>query len=246
MIIILEKYSFSKLSCFNQCKYQFFLKYIAKASKENNAFAEFGKFVHEILERYAKGELAVFELSDIYKDEFCLAISENFPYNKYTDLKEKYYIDGLNFFNSFSGLEDYEILGVEEKFKTNIDDEFLFIGIIDLILKDKAGNLIIRDWKSKNKFKSKKEMDEYAKQLYLYSIYVKEKYGKYPDKLEFGLFRSNEIQSIDFNKNDFDNANKWMIETVKEIEQCDRFEEYTDFYYCNNLCEFRNLCELKE
>ena len=56
------------------------------------------------------------------------------------------------------------------------------------------------DHKSKGKFKSKKEQAEYARQLYVYAKYVKEKYGKFPKVLIFNMFNAGELIKIPFNK----------------------------------------------
>ena len=244
--VYLEQYSFSKLSAFWQCKYQYFLTYIKREQKENNAFAQYGGFVHEILEKYAKGELEIFDLIKYYDDRYPFYVTKPFPYNRYVDLGEKYFEDGLRFFKNFQGLDEYEILGVEQKFQQVIKDDYILTGFIDLILKDKQGNLILHDWKSKNKFSSQKEKTKYARQLYLYSIYIKEKYGKYPDIMQFGMFRSDKTEKIEFSIEDFYEAFDWMDATVEEIRLCEDFDENTDYYFCNNLCDFRNICELKD
>ena len=61
-----------------------------------------------------------------------------------------------------------------------------------MILQDKSGEFVVWDWKSKAGFKNETEQKAYARQLYGYSLYVKEKYGHYPKKLCFGMFRQKE------------------------------------------------------
>lgn len=241
----MEKYSYSKLSTFHQCPYQYYLNYIERREGENNAFAEYGSFVHSILESYAKGSLSVFELLDKYKDEYIFNITKEFPYNKYKDLAESYYEDGIEFFSNFEGLEDYKILGVEDKFEEEINNDYILTGFIDLVLEDKDGNLILHDWKSKAGFKNKTELNKYAKQLYLYSIRLKRLYGKFPDKMQFGCFRKQETIQVDFSKEKYEEALKWMDDTVDKIRKCSSYEPKNDMFFCNNLCDFRFTCENK-
>ena len=70
------------------------------------------------------------------------------------------------------------MVATEEKVETQIE-VYNFVGYIDLILRDSDGYHIV-DHKSKSGFKSISERNAYLRQLYLYSIYVKEKYGEFP------------------------------------------------------------------
>ena len=67
-------YSFSKIKTFYTCKYQYYMNYVLpieqRPKKHENAFAQYGSFVHEILEKFFSGELAEFELTDYYAENF--------------------------------------------------------------------------------------------------------------------------------------------------------------------------------
>lgn len=241
-----ERYSFSKLSSWWTCPYGFYLRYILKdETGVGNAFASFGTLVHGLMERYAKGECKVEDLPDLYEWQFDVAVPEKFPYNKYVDLRDSYRKQGLSFLQEFEGYDDYEILGVEEEFELNVDD-WVFVGVIDLVFKDKDGRLIIRDYKSKASFKNAEEQHKYARQLYLYALYVKEKYGKCPDELQFLMFRKErEPLRISFNEVDLKEALDWAKLTVGEIRDAFAYPANCEEFYGNNLCNFRNTCKLK-
>lgn len=278
------RYSFSRLSAFWQCSYQYYLEYIKtpykckkcgdirklpkgspppklcikcdgsefeKVVKENNAFAEYGSFVHELLEKYALGEFAEYELLDRYEDEYPIYVNEEFPYNQYVDLADSYYNAAYAYLENFDGFDylipNYEILGVEKHFVLEFDS-FEFQGYIDLILKDPDDNIIIVDHKSKKTFKNKKERKEYARQLYLYSRYIKEVYGKFPTMLIFNHFRTGTPCVIYFKENEYNEAIEWAKNTVKAIESHKYWEGdvHIDDFYCNELCSYRNVCEYKE
>lgn len=245
-----ERYSFSKLSSWRTCPYGWKLRYIDGRSGEGNAFSSYGTFVHGIMERYANGELEIWDLPNVYEWEFESAIPQKFPKIAKLNMKDNYYKQGLSFLQEFEGYDKYEILDVERSFDIDIDD-WTFNGVIDLVFRDEAGRLIIRDYKSKASFTSKKEKAEYARQLYLYSMYVKEKYGEYPAELQFLMFRKNDLVVIPFDPAGVEEAINWAREIVAEIREafdyppmC-RFQTKNDTFYADNLCNHRGYCEFK-
>lgn len=241
-----ERFSFSKLSSFHTCKYGYKQTYIDGNRGEGNCFSSYGIEVHSLLERYAKGELALSDLPEVYQWEFDSAVNERFPNTKFCpDMRKLYYEQGLDFLKNFAGYEGKKILEVESRFEYNIDD-WIFNGVIDIALEDSDGKLIIQDYKSKSSFKTKREQAEYARQLYLYSPYIKEKYGKYPDTLRFLMFRKNNPVDIPFNEKDLDEALNWAKDTVREIRECWDFSPSCDEFFAQNLCNHRNYCDLRQ
>lgn len=243
----MEKYSFSKLSSFHQCPLQYYYTYIAHEQGEENAFAQYGSFVHSLLEKWGKGELAEYELLDEYENNFFDVVTQEFPPNKYTDLREKYYTDGERFCSEFDGVDAKEILGIEENFDEKMSsedgrDDFIVRGFVDLIYIDTKGRLVVHDWKSKAKFKNADEQKKYARQLYIYAYYIKNKYGRFPDLLRFHMFRNSKDVDIEFNESDYNEAIKWVQDTVKQIRDCREFECKPDDFYCQYLCDMRLKC----
>lgn len=196
------------------------------------------------MERYAKGEVEIWDLPRLYEWEFESAIPEKFPFNKYVKLRDSYYKQGLDFLKSFQGYDKYKILGVEQDFDSEIAD-WVFNGIIDLIFEDKNGKLIIRDYKSKASFKNAEEQREYARQLYLYSKYVFEKFGRFPDELQFLMFRKNTLIQIAFDLGDYQEAIDWANDTVKTIRDAFDYPPRCDAFFSENLCNHRKYCDLK-
>lgn len=238
-------WSFSRLNSFHQCKWQFKLQYIDCLKGENNFFGEYGSFLHNILEKYAKGELEVYELSSVYKKEYFGAINYPAPPNKFVDLNEIYYNAGKDYLNNFDGFEDYEILEVEKEFIFELEG-LKIKGFIDLLVKDKEGNLHIIDHKSSDPKSAKsKKAKEYWNQLYLYSIPIKDEYGVYPKQLHINAFRKQDWFTIDFDENEIDKIKTWVIDTVKMINEEEDWKPKSDAFFCNFLCNFRNICEYK-
>ena len=139
------EWSFSRINSFCQCKYEWYLQYIESAVGQNNFYAEFGKFCHTILEKYAKGELSLFELADYFDAHY----DEEVPsmvYHKTADIRQSYRDKAVEYFENIDlDLEKYEILGIEKKCNFTVGGK-PFVGYIDLLLRDKkTGGIIILD-----------------------------------------------------------------------------------------------------
>lgn len=258
-------YSFSRLNSFFTCPYEWHRVYIDCCDKENSAMAQYGTLMHEILEKYAKGELSVFELSTYYEDHFEEYVTYEFPPNKYVDLWQKYYDAGLDYLDNIDlDLDNYEILGVEQRVDFKIDGHD-FIGFIDLLLRDKhSGEITILDHKSASigilksggiAKKDRAHFDSFKKQLYLYAKPIIEQYG-HVDKLRWNLFKERNFIEIPFIQQEYEEALQWAADTIKRIEtetEWDVNDELTKAmidgkyppFYCMNLCSQRCSCPIK-
>lgn len=219
------RWSFSSANTYDTCPQAFRLGYLDALPRVDNAFSDWGTFMHSLMERYFKGELEFFELSQAYLDGYDEAVKCEFPPNKFCDLSQRYYAAGKEYLDSFDGtaFEDCEVVGVEQRVRLTIGGR-PFIGVIDLILKH-GDDFIIVDHKSKSAFKSKREQAEYARQLYLYALYIHEKYEKWPVKLVFHMVRNHgELVEIPFCLADCEAAQKWFIDTIDKIYADATFE----------------------
>lgn len=258
-------YSFSRLNSFYICPHEWRRVYIDCDDKDNSAMAQFGSLMHSILEKYAKGELEVFELSQYYMEHFDNAITYDFPPNKYVDLRQKYYDAGLDYLDNIDlDLSGYEILGVEKKVEFKIGD-YDCIGFIDLLLKDKkTGEIIILDHKSasigilksgKVSKKDREHFEQFKKQLYLYAKPIIQEYG-HVDQLIWNMFRDQRYIKIPFDQTEYENSIQWAKDTIKLIEtetewglnkefiKAQEEDKYPPFY-CMQLCSQRFHCAEK-
>ena len=265
-IIGTMRYSFSRLTSFDTCPYEWHRVYVDCADKDGSAFAQFGSLMHEILEKYVKGELSIFEISQFYIDHFDDYVTCDFPPNKYVDMRDKYYNAGLEYLDNIDlDLERYEVLGVEREVQFTVG-KYDCIGFIDLLLRDKeTDEIIILDHKSasikilKNGQISKKDVDHFdsfKKQLYLYAMPILEEYG-HVDKLKWNLFREKQYLEIPFDTNEYHESIKWAEDTIKRIESETEWDinpelvkaqldhKYPPFY-CTQLCSQRNTCPYKK
>lgn len=245
-------YSYSKIRSFYCCPYYFFKNYFDKPEDfvpEGHGTSDFGNYVHMILEKYAKGELAEYELYQYYVDNYGKYVRSSFvtqitdDFSK--DLWYVYYEGGKKYFAEFTGFGDLEILESEYEFYEEIENSFILHGKVDLICRDKEGKLVIIDHKSKSRFKNKAEKKEYSKQLYLYSHAVHSKYKEFPSTIGFNMFRTNQSIKFKFDYQEYNQTMDWLVRSVNEIENCVEFPAYPGTFYCNNFCTFRAICDVK-
>lgn len=242
--IILDdfKWSFSKLNTFDTCKYGFYLQYIEGREGIQNSFAQFGTCCHQILEMYAKNEIELFELVNQYEKLYPEIVTERFPPNKYVDLGENYYNQGLEYFTNFNGFDDIgEVVGVEKFIEFNIG-EYEFCGFIDLILKSNNDKIIIVDHKTKGKM-TKKEQNKYLKQFYLYSVPLIEEYKNNPESLRFNMVRFQNWIVEPFDSRKLEETKEWASNTIKDIYKEKDWKPCSNSYFCNFVCGQRRNCE---
>lgn len=240
-------WSFSRISSFHQCNYEWYLKYIEGQEKTNNYYGALGGFGHKIIEKFLKEELDIFDTAPYFEEHFAEEVPYDAPPNKYVNLKEKDYGLLLEHFQEIDfDIDKYEILGVELEVHFKVD-KYDVVGYIDLLIKDKeTGEIIVVDHKSssfkylKNGNVSKgnqEQFEKYKKQLYLYSIAVFDKYGVYPTKLRWNMFKDHKWLEIPFNKEEFEATKEWAEEQIHEIEEELLWlpNDESD-WYCRYLC----------
>jgi len=240
-----ETYSYSRVSCFEHCPYEYCSKYIECEPEKTNNFALYGSAVHSLLERYANGELDWLVLPEVYKWEVGNLLEEHpIPKMGKNELNDKYYEEGLHFFENFTGFGDAKILGVEKEYRTPIEGTDIVIhGFVDLIL-EQDGKLIIRDYKSRSGFKSKAEQAKYFRQLYLYTYLVKTDpdIARSPDELQLYLFRSGKVISVKYDESALQEALEWFLGQIACMKESFDFPPKPDFMYCVYLCGYRDRC----
>ena len=256
-----KTWSFSSVNSYENCPKCFYLSYLQDPplEKDQNAFDQWGTLGHSLFERYVDGELELYELGNTYENEYDEQVTLRFPPNKYVDLGESYHDKGKEYFENWEGFPDnWELIESEREIHLDIEGN-TFIGYIDLIVKDKdTGRYIVVDHKSKSKFKDEKEKEEYARQLYLYALYIKAEYGEFPSHLIFNMFRANDVVTIDFDEKNLEKAVEWFKRTIENIKKDDKFDDKIvisrrkkglpmkgfkkDDFFCNFLCGVRRFC----
>lgn len=262
-------YSYSQLTSFEECPYSFYLQKIDEdVNKEDlvdNCFGLQGSFIHDLIDKWAKGKISASKLPKEYEKNYEKKVGNNWPAYLPSDYGNKTYLDGLRYFENFDEFKGYEIVSTEQMFKMPICDR-MFLGFIDMVLRDKiTGELIVLDHKRKSLATFKKEEKTIWRQQYLYSNYIKKEYGEFPQLLQFNLFLENgTIKEKEFDMNEYNATMEWVKKTIDKIENF----ELTDWFvtrmdilrekaekkgkdpdsvrldaFCSSICSCRNICE---
>jgi RecB family exonuclease len=245
-------WSFSRLTTYTRCPYKFYLIYIEQEKKESKFHAEYGKFIHRILERYFKNEFNEQECLDYYIEHFGNEVTS---YIK-GSTKDKLFMAGIDYFSTLEWEDnDFEILKVEGEVKFSID-KFNFIGYIDVLLKNRnTGDIVLRDHKSgespigkrgrvlKNK---EEEYKDHKRQLYLYSISVYDEYGYYPKYLEWNYPRNKTRHRIEFNEEELKEAKDWALDNLRKIYKDKSFDPIANYVNCYMLCDVCENCVYRQ
>lgn len=254
-IIDKMRWSYSRLSSFDTCPYSFYLGYIINDDdeylSESNYYAEVGSFVHEILAKIFSGELSKDDAAQYFVDNF----DKNVFYKVRESTMNKTFELCADYLSTeeFNWIENYEILGVELKVEFNLFG-YAFVGYIDLLLRDKRdGKIVVMDHKSMQypfkqdgcvKKNAEKSFNHYKMQMYLYCHAIKEKYGEFPKEITWNHFKDGgKFATIPFDNDEYNNAIKWLKDTIRKIEDEENFDAVLDYFYCTQLCNFRSTCE---
>ncbi|QJT70385.1 hypothetical protein [Microcystis phage MaeS] len=228
----------SRLSRFAQCQLSFRFKYIDSPSWEDQTtdwYAAYGSLVHEILEKLARKEIALWQAVATYNQEFPMCF---IPEDKRPD----YYSSGKAAIEQRAeDLEQLKIVGIELEFNTMIDFAVPPLhGFIDLVYEDEYG-LVVRDYKSSRVYDGslmKKQL-----QPHVYPLAVKELFGRYPYKFEFDFFRFNEIKSVLIDESFIQLGELKIRNYWNQIQNTEFPATYSPFF-CNNFCEYRSVCPI--
>ena len=261
-LVSLMVWSFSRLNSYYHCPYEWKMKYLLGEYGVSSAMAQFGGYIHKILEMYFREVLSLFDLPYYYEEHYAENVTLDYPYNRYTDLAQKYYDQGLEYFMNFDwDLSNFNILGIEKEVKFEYQG-YNFIGYIDLLLQDKTdGKLIICDHKSailkrlKNGGISKTDLphfEEFKRQLYIYSHAVIQEYATAENpqpvkSLMWNMFRDGSFLEIPWKSDEYQEAMDWAVSTIHLIENETEWRPDPQNFYCAELCSNRrSACSFKE
>ena len=117
-------WSYSRLEIFDDCPYRWFLTYVhtPKLKKEDKFYAAYGLFMHDLLEKYYKGENSKEEILMMFLTQFKERTKGTGRPKAAT--VQKYFKTGTEFIKSLEPFR-FKMVSVEEK----IDLKILILGI---------------------------------------------------------------------------------------------------------------------
>lgn len=160
----LEKFSYSKVSCFKSCAFKYFLKYKEKNFIDSSSIAtDFGSLVHAVEEGIANAIKDGLPINYVaLKNSFiieCRKIAIKYPNDFFKqDKSGRTYRDKMYLYldsaiyrleNFIRNNPDLEIIGIEQKFEYDYDGVHSFNGSIDRAFLNKTtGEILIQDIKT--------------------------------------------------------------------------------------------------
>lgn len=244
-------FSYSNMSSFDTCRWGWKLNYIDAEDSEKNFFAEYGSYIHLLLEKFWKDELSSNELADYYEKKYYDNVQcQPPPYP--AGMWDSYYDTGLKFFSNFPLVrDDYETVIIEGKVN-DVHDGIKVVVKPDLLVRRKSdGKVILMDYKTSKPFRNGKldmsKVEPYKKQLTLYAHFVELHYGIKIDEISLLFIRLGIQHTFELTDEYRSKTLKWMENTVEKIRTEEEFEaDPSNKYFCDNLCGVRNICTFRK
>lgn len=248
-----KSYSLSSVNIYETCpqQYLFYREYNFQPSR--SAQVLFGALVHQTIEDIHKSFLEHRNkkvTSSIIEDWFernykALIQARLRPISKIQ--KEVALKQVINYFNQNNDLlkriQETEVDVSVEK------EDYILTGKIDLLLGE-DGKLEILDFKTQPKPQLPSPLiDRYLKQLCLYAHILKERHGKYAERLYIYWTseekRQNALMKFRFDESNIDEAGMYFDEQVNRIKQKDfKIKALPDIEKVCKECDFRFFCSL--
>lgn len=241
-------WSYSRIKCYDDCRYRWFMKYIIPMQEKEMFYASYGSFMHKIIERYYRGDISKDDMPMEFLTHYSESVKGDRPDQKIT---ESYVQKAMNYLRGFEPFP-FNMVDVERKFECDIDG-MKFVAIIDYI-GERDGEYAIVDNKSRDlKPRSKRtkptkkdeELDEMLEQLYIYAGAIKQEFGKFPKWLCFNCFKSGVFIEEPFIESKYYEVIDSVRAKIEEISGLESGDFYPDveFFKCKWLCGYNDECE---
>jgi putative RecB family exonuclease len=246
-------YSHSRLSTFEQCPFKYKLRYIDKIRPEieKTIEAHLGSAVHDTLEwiynTIKENPNKNFDLDEIIT-HYAIKWQESYT-NDILIVKKQlsskdYFNKGVeflaNYFQENAPFKDGTI-ECEKKIFIEIDENTKVQGFIDRLVHNPSTNEYeIHDYKTANNLPSQEKINE-DRQLALYSIAIKELYGKdKPVTLVWHYLAHNKKIKSKRTNLELEKLKQETKELIKKIESTKDFP-FIPSILCN-WCEYKSIC----
>lgn len=213
-------YSISRLNCFDQCNYQYFLTYIQRERGKGSCYGEMGTFSHNSIEAYyrgthPKGFNFTKELKE--KAEEIQMLDMGFPSES---IKATFLADMSHFTDNYQMLDGQFTL--EKMFIVKVGNYYLH-GYIDAIQELLDENLEpyqtnIIDWKTSSKFAGSAKRQHAGRQLLLYKKGLEEYSEMKIDNVMWDMLKYIYVCHVQANKK----TKKRMVQRSKIVETMEK------------------------
>jgi putative RecB family exonuclease len=232
----MTSYSHSKLSTYENCPYQYKLRYIDKIKVDVPTTIEafMGGLVHQTMEKLYKDKkfkkvVSKATLLKFYKDLWGKEYSEDILVAKAEQglTSENYKKMGLKFiedyYDKYKPFDQLTILGLETQDRMTLPDGNSWHVRIDKLACDQEGNYYVCDYKTNARMKDQEEADS-DRQLALYSIWVRDKFKDAKSvKLVWHMLAFNKDAVSERTDEQLEKLQKEVCDKIEEIESATEF-----------------------
>ena len=253
-------FSHSRISCFENCKYQYKLRYIDRVKVDVPTTIEcfMGSQVHDALEKLYKDKMHGKDLTkkqlltyydkewkDKYDDKIKITKTE-YTANNYKKQGKKFIED---YFDTYAPFEELKILGLETNNFLKLGSNTYSVRIDKLACK--GDTYYICDYKTNSRMLEQEKADK-DRQLAMYSLWIKQ---KYPDAkkiiLLWHMLKFNKEVTSTRTSEELRALRKETIGKINEIMSCKEFlpniTPLCDYCVYKHLCpSFKHEAELEE
>ena len=247
----MQIYSHSKLETFEKCKLRYRYKYIDKIIPKipKSIEAYLGSMVHETLEWLytkvmEKKIPSVNELINFYSEKWIENFSKDFPIARKEMKAQDYFNMGVEFLVNYY-MKNHPFadntIAIEKRVEINLDKERKIIGYVDRLVQNLGKNEIeIHDYKTSANLLSKETLQN-SRQLALYSLAIKEMYGRDKNVSMVWHFLAHDMKfSLSMTNEQLDKLKKEVIELINKVEATKDFPA-NKTRLCD-WCEYKSIC----
>jgi putative RecB family exonuclease len=258
-------YSHSKVSTFENCPYQYKLKYIDRVEVDMQTTIEafMGDIVHRTLEKLYKDKkfkklVSKATLLKFYKDtwekeysEDILIVKKEFKADNYKKMGMKFVED---YYNRMKPFDQLTILGLETQDRMTLPNGDQWHVRIDKLACDSEGNYFVCDYKTNSRMKDQEEADS-DRQLALYSVWVKDKFTDVKSvKLVWHMLAFDKDAISERTDEQAKKLQEEVIQLIKEIQKAEEEDNFPRKQsslcdYCGYKIQcpsFKHLAEIEE
>lgn len=231
----LQDFSYSRISCFNDCQLKYFYSYIIKVPQDFGHPAKLGNIIHEALELTLENELSVdkFELLSAYQDaRLRLDPAEEIP-QAMIDEGQRMLIEFADRLNAqpikiSTDHEDYDF--EKEKPFSFVSGRGRINGFIDYV-SVREDRVFVRDYKSGKNEVPQKHVHSNL-QLGVYSLFMKYLHPDKPIQAELYYLKSDHKKSHLFTDDDLDLIETELNSKINIILSTEDFKPTIETWRC--------------
>jgi putative RecB family exonuclease len=247
-------YSHSKVSTFENCPYQYKLKYIDRVEVDIPTTIEafMGDIVHRTLEKLYKDKtfnklVSKATLLKFYKDTWekeysndILIVKNGLKADNYKKMGIKFVED---YYNRMKPFDQITILGLETQDRMTLPNGDQWHVRIDKLGCDSKGNYFVCDYKTNSKMKDQEEADS-DRQLALYSVWVKDKFKDAKSvKLIWHMLAFNKDAVSERTEEQLQKLQEDVVNLINQIKKAEKENNFpTKTTGLCDYCVYKSIC----